>query len=712
MTADGPAGIMGDDLPNPGNEGRPRRAPVLSALPRPRTLPAAAGLAGIVILGAAWGIECRRGPTVFHEGQVFFADPDDYMRLYRARRIVEGVERRVDFLSEINWPRGAALHWTAPMDYLIVAAAWCGGAGARGDRFEHVAAWMPVALGLVYLAGLIVLLGRACGWGPALLAGALVAATPAWHRAFALGHPDHHCLLELLSLFAVLLWLPARRRNGPASSIGHSVESGISPASMPATFAVVASGMATGLAWWVAPQAMAVWLAILLGGTWAAWTAPPRLRPEWARRLRAWCAVVLAVVVAGTVVEGWPALDNVRIDRIGWFHAALAGLAMLIPARGGSDRAGATRNGNARRGPARWAAFSIAAATIVIVVAWRRNDVFATVSPPAFYRWSASIAELQPLWARAAGRWSLTPMHERLGYLPYALPVLLAFFWRGARGSEGVGAAGRASLALLAVGFTALSIAQRRWLDHVNLGLTPVTAVGAWSLATRVTAGRRQSVASGEAGVSTLRAVVACAFIGILAFPATRAMLAAAPESPHPEDLRALLACRAVAAQESRHSSPPERRAILADDSVGAVLLYRTGLPVVAVTYHRAIEGIVESARFFAERDESAAREQLRRLGVRYVVVPYRAHEALMAHEFTAFGELRSYDPPVESIDEHGVVRQALRYRPEIARTMAYRLAMEPGRPLAGLRAVATIREGAGTADGMSGLVYVVEDGP
>ena len=144
------------------------------------------------------------------------------------------------------------------------------------------------------------------------------------------------------------------------------------------------------------------------------------------------------------------------------------------------------------------------------------------------------------------------------------------------------------------------------------------------------------------------------------------------------------------------------------------MLLYHTGLPVVAAPYHRALPGVMEMARFFAERDPAAARAQLDRLGVRYIVVPRRPHEQLVHFENLVFGELRSFDPPTQSIDESGRIRQQLHYRPEIIETIAYRLAMAPDQEtIPGVRCLRTIDEGAKTPAGHpfeTGLLYVVDE--
>ena len=146
----------------------------------------------------------------------------------------------------------------------------------------------------------------------------------------------------------------------------------------------------------------------------------------------------------------------------------------------------------------------------------------------------------------------------------------------------------------------------------------------------------------------------------------------------------------------------------------GAMLLYYTGLPVVAAPYHRAIDGIVEVASFFAEKDPIRARQQLDRLGVRYVVIPYAPHLQLMNFEKIAFGELRSFDPPDETIDRLGRIARELHYKEEqIAQTMAYRLAIEPEIPcIPGVELIGRIQDDPRRPNAKNGLLYVVNDLP
>lgn len=642
----------------------------------------------VVALGVR--IEGLRSPAVFTDSGILFIDPDDYMRLHRAREILEGRKRRIDFMPEINHPLGGRLHWTAPMDYLLVAAARVAGPLFGGDpqsSLDRTAAWLPVALGAIYLALVMRLLTRAGGWPPAVLVGLLLAVSPAFHRAFALGHPDHHCLLEFLFALAVLLWLPMPGSDGRRG--------------LPSFAAVMCSGLCTGLAIWIAPQAMAVWLAILVGATYATYHAGRDERSGWALRRFEWNCGVFFMVLIGYLVENWPALVTSTVDRISAFHVALALLALMLPS---GATYGSMPRASKRWLPAirSWLWFATGMLVLGVWLAFEYDEVFGPVAQPEFFRWSEHIVELQPLWTRAGDQLSLAPMHDWLGWMPYGLLLALPFFLRGRQMSCGV----KLTVALLAIGFTALAIAQRRWLDHAGLGLSIVLVYGLWALLCRIRSAN--STEGGAAGWFACAAICA-----VLAYPGFHTVREITRQGPHPLDLRtAIVAGRILEYEQGRGHAPDAPRAILCDDAEGSMLLYRTRLPIVAAPYHRTIEGIVEAARYYAERNEVIAREQLEQLSASYVVVPFRAHEQLMNFERIAFGELRSYDPPVESIDARGLLHLELRYRPEIVQTMVYRLAMEPNKPPKGLECIAMIREGAQTPDGYSGLVYKVVPPP
>lgn len=679
------------------------------AAPHDRRTSRAAVLALLAILALGLWVEVRRIPAVYDAQRVLPGDPDDLMRLYRVRQIVGGARVLIRDEPLINYPSGAELHWTAPVDALFaVTAAMLKPFIRHPDPVALVLAWIPPAMGLAYLVILFALV-RALAAGSAaagLLAALATAASPAFHRAFQLGHADHQCAMELMTLLSVY-FLFARRN-------------------------AAAAGTAIGLAIWIAPQALAAWLAIVAGLLVGAARPSGRIvlkNDRSARQIepapsrsrlgrerdsdrRAFSSTALAVVLIGYLVENAPNhLSRLHVDRISLFHVALLALARLAPpyARSRYRARIENRHWQTSESPEQAnpkddssadsilprAVFAALALGLAALFAWSPGRLFEFMSRPEFFRWSDAIMELQPLILRAGDEWSFANLHRLLGFAPYALPIAMIFFLRAPH----IDLAARITLALLAVGFVALAILQRRWIDHVNVGLIPVIVLGAVETARRTASPR-------------WIAPVAAIMSAIVFFPSARGVLTAPVPAPHPQLLRTAAVAEHIRRFEAAQPSGPSRCAILAEEGEGPMLLDRTGLPVVAVPYHRALDGIIEAARFYSETDPAAARAQLDRLGVRYVVVPLRPGEQLLNLEHIAYGETRSFDPPDRRIDADGNLPLTLHFRPRVAQTMAYRLAMlKPPREL-GLRLLARTREGAPTPDGLSGLLYVVENTP
>ncbi|HVP11426.1 MAG TPA: hypothetical protein VMV94_09605, partial [Phycisphaerae bacterium] len=568
------------------------------------------------------------------------------------------------------------------------------------DPFGCVAACVPLCIGITYLIYMMVVMKRGFGWQPALLVGLLIVLSPSWHRVFRIGHPDHHCLIALLLLFAVGPWIPAARSDG-------------SPG-LPGRRAAFLSGLAMGAAIWVAVEPMVFWLA-MVAALWAACTfGPPDERRSHAQTRFAWNFGALLVVAAAHVIENWPDLSSVAADKVSLLYVILVAVGFLVPGRA----AGAAHRGSGLS----LLALLVALAVLTIWVAVRPDRVFGNVNRPEFIRWSANVMELRPLLVRGGAQWSLSPLHRLMGYLPYALPALLVFFLR----YKPVPRVAKVALVLLAPAITVLAALQLRWIDHFDLVVIPTAVIGVWGMV-KAWDGRLPRVqASGPADAASSKLSPAALFVGIaillaLALPSMKTVvtygIADAVEATA-GIRRTDFAAQHILAYEREHlEANPRRRAILSEDAEGPPLLYWTGLPVVATPYHRALDGLLEAARFFAERDPARAREQLDHLGVRYVVMPPRAHEQLMQFEQMAFGELRSFEPPTESLDESGRLKLKLNYRPwEAARTMAYRLVMEPdSEVIPGVRLIVGINEGAKTVDGRpmkTGLLYVVNDLP
>ena len=100
--------------------------PDSAAITKPPAFSPLFALAAIAVVTVGVWLEWPRArvvaTAVSSQARIFYPDPDDYMRTYRARLITTGQAWRVRHLSEINFPAGAELHWTTPKDYLLVLA--------------------------------------------------------------------------------------------------------------------------------------------------------------------------------------------------------------------------------------------------------------------------------------------------------------------------------------------------------------------------------------------------------------------------------------------------------------------------------------------------------------------------------------------------------------------------------------------------------------
>lgn len=640
---------------------------VQRSAPRPSiVILCVAGLIALFFWIQSWNL-----PATHHDGGWLLPDPDDYMRLCRVQMILDGQATIVRNIPSLHPPRGTELHWTAPLDFLILAAVRIASLGgdARG-RLLSVGAWLPVGLGALYLSLAMTLLYRAVGATVATLAGAMIVLSPGFEGAFRLGHCDHHCLLELCMMLSLYLWLAPRARS----------------ASEPSGLAAIAGGCFIGMAIWVSVLAMVAWAVVLAGATFATYHASPDRRAIWARLRLQWALAALATVAIGWTTENAPTLWRLSADKISILHVAILTLALFLPAGSAEARVGKS---------ARWIVFIVVAAACGLWVRQGYGEMSRLFHRPEFYRWSGMVAELQPLILRGVNGWSIMPVLRYLGLLPLVLPIALWML----HGDTRIHCMAKVSFGLLATIMTGLSIAQLRWADHFMLAIAPVTALGLTRLAARLFPDE-----------SRPRAAVRWTFVGYVAaifvFPSAAGTLTPPGGEPDPFMTRLVKAIDAIKRRQSARPVGPAT--IMCEYDAGPILLFETGLPVVAGPYHRCLDGVVDVARFYSERDDATARAELSRLGVGYVVVPYVPAHQLRIFETIAFGELHSYER-AEWWIKNGEPFESITLKPEVARTIAYRLTQCTGTESLGLKPLEKIREGANTLDHLSGLVYVVE---
>ena len=144
-------------------------------------------------------------------------DSDAYMRLVRLERLIASADWWQHAVPRGNAPFGETLHWTRPLDLLLLLGAWPAllVTSAKDALFIWGAALSP----LLGLACLLLTAWHARRWLPVAAQAPLAllfGLQPAVVAAFSVGRPDHHGLLLLafattLALLQSLCLKPDRR---------------------------------------------------------------------------------------------------------------------------------------------------------------------------------------------------------------------------------------------------------------------------------------------------------------------------------------------------------------------------------------------------------------------------------------------------------------------------------------------------------------------
>lgn len=665
-------------------------------------------VATLAIAVVGLGLEEPNARAVFSQASIFLAEPDDYLRTYRAKRIAAGEGVSFGKTAEIDALTGAELDGCAPMDYLLAGAGLLFGRFiTHGDSLGTIAAWVPACLGVVYIVCLVGAMRRGFGWGPAVLTGLMLVFWPALRCVFRVGHPDPQCLIELLLVVALASWIPRAQPNGTPGRPTHR--------------AAAISGLAAGLAIWTGAHAVFFWLALLFGLTVACVFGPLHARRAYAEARQVWLCATALPVIAGYLVENWPEYNVVSLDKISTVHLALIGLGFLAPRRigaaataaaDGSERpvvAGTVGSSSRQSETTRHIALLAAMAAFTLWMSVDRTRVFEiedlrrTVRPDVVEDAPESSARHALISADA-------PMLEIVGFLPYALSPLMLFFLLSNRVPRPV----KGSLGLLVPIAVVLAIRQPAWLIHFLPVIPLVAVIGTWELV-RILLGRRLS------GWPIVCFVPAAAALAFLVYPSAKHVASWSVEdalraNAHLEPID--FAAQQIVTYEMAHPSQHRnRRAILSDPSQGPMLLYSTGLPVVAVPGSHASQGRLEAATFYAERDPLRARRQLDRLGVRYVVLPTCAQERHGRPAWTGLGRQALRDPTPERVDESGrTMQESNGEGHEVRKTILQRLFSEPdGNVIPGVERIAGIKDKDWTPDDPaleSGLLFVVHELP
>ncbi len=554
--------------------------PSVPAAGRGFLLPALA----VLLVGLALHLALALRPGgVIQSGRL--PDTDAYTRTLRIERLATTGDWHDSTLPQLNAPGGLSLHWTRPLDVLVLAPALA--VAAAGVELRSAIFWTGAALPpLVHLlcAFAAAWAARAVWPGPAawFAAGAILLNPVIGFAYGAFGQTDHHILVLLAALLA--LGAALRALLDPA---GHR-------------FAVAAGG-ALGIGLWISPEMLVLAVPVLTAFG-AAWVLRPGLPGAEAGRQGCRAAVAMLATAAFALAIERPPADWLSgdYDKLSAQHVLIAGLAAAAFAV-----LAAVPDRLAR--PLRLAlglATAAAAAALLLAAypgALRASE--AAADPDVAVLFLPHVAEMQPL------RLSLHGAHDLLLYAGGLVGVLvLPALLRQGRWPAAV------VLALAMATTGAATLLHRRFAIDLA-AVTALAAPGFVLLASRI----GPKLVRAPALAAAMLLAVAPPFAG-LAFPADDARQREARACDWP-GLADWLAAAPL---------PAGPRPLIVTDSWRATpeLAWRTPYLFVVSPYHRAGDGFRDTADTFNATEDAIARAILARRGATHLLLCTAARPA------------------------------------------------------------------------------------
>lgn len=514
-------------------------------------------------------------------------DPDCYMYLTRALRLMSGYGAHRLFEPRLDAPFGFAIHWSEAFDWLIVAGALplrALGMSARHAVFASGSAISP--LFLILAVGFIAAGARPWVKGPGVLLLLMtVFFQPVIMDDFIVGRIDHHGAVAAL-LLAQMAWLYAHfdGRAGWRWALLSGLLLGLQLCiSVEALLTLLVTGAALGLGFvfWrgSSPKAMMIylWSATAMVGVWLAWE------------------------------QGGALLSDIAYDRVSLVHLAVLALgatsisvlAFAAPRLNLADRVGG-----------RLLLLLLAAALPAAAILALFPDFFAGPwphLPPAIVAWHKQISELRPLLPYTPIL--LAHFVANIAIPLIALPLEIAWLRKGTPGQKG------AMLATVIgqILFGGLALAQMRWASELQaLTLFPLTLTLLTILKSEraVRIGTARIPLRGFAVLAILIGPFLLASEGIARTAIALAPLARKSDMGPACDWQAIIAALPTVARPNQ--------IVLTSLWVGPEILWRTDLRVVGAPYE--IPDAIADSLTFSDGDVGAVRRIVRRRHVDLVL--------------------------------------------------------------------------------------------
>lgn len=517
-------------------------------------------------------------------------DADAYLRLVRVLELHQGAGWFDTVTPRLAAPDGLSVHWTRPLDLLILlpalAAEALAGATPRSailiagilvSPVLHAAAAVAAAWGAQAIWP-----GRAA-WYAVLLA----VATPAANAYAGAGRADHHALILLALMLGISAALHALRPGG-----------GVRPALL--------SGIAFGMGIWVSPEVL-IGAAPLLAATGLASLIAADGRALATQGLRIATGMAMALALAIVVERPPTSWIAVEYDRVCVLHLALAILVAGVFAV-------ARRVGTAvrmRRVALAGAAAMAASGALLLVFPGMLQGSFGQADDLSRSLLLSAIEEMQPLPLFLPG--GAAVILAVLGGPPFAALLAMGLAAPGWR-RDGVWAPALALGGALLAGLVAAFAARRFALD-----LAAPAAIGGAGLVGVILHGRwpRPEAVRALAAALVFFGLLGAPVIALIPTARGGAVPAAAAPACDPYAVVAWLA----AEQPGVSAAAVAPILLAADLDIGPQLAWRTPYRGVGSSYHRGADAVADTFAVFEATDPQAARDVLARRGVALLLV-------------------------------------------------------------------------------------------
>lgn len=543
----------------------------------------------LIIFGFWAALHALLGKTVaapVFDGQLL--GPDGYMRLVRIGELLDGTGWHESLIARSNAPYGDPLHWTRPMDVIILALAAL--ASPFTDDAQALFFAGAVSSPIVAFVACIAVAWAArpvLGRDRAILAVFIFLIQPGIVSYTMLGRADHHSLqfvAFILCIGATVRLLADRRSVRTA----------------------VAAGAIYGLALWVSIE-----LLLLVGLCQATLAAVWLWRDRTFTRTQlivggAFLATVLLALFIERPIAGW---FDIEYDRLSIVHVALAAIVTgfwLALFQNGHNRTDDSLRGRmAVAGIAGVASLGVFGLLFPAFFA----GPFATVDPRILPIWHDQVAELRPLLPT-----DMKSLGRFLFFIGAGLPCLIfmgVILWRERNHPASI----RWAFLTLVLGvYFILSLKHLRFAPFAEIASVWVLAemVGRlmkWS--EHILTGARQfAVKCGATFFITLGALMSGTFV--LAVTPDKAV-----DGKHPECEIANIA-DLLNDRNGLGANPVVVGGLL---DHGPEILYRTRHSVVGAPYHRNGDGIWDSYRLLAATDDAESRAIVERRDIGIIVI-------------------------------------------------------------------------------------------